>query len=307
MRAARIHRFGPPEVIVIDDVPRPPPASGEVLVRVASAGVGPWDAWIRGQRSVVHVDLPITLGSDLSGIVESVGPEVSQFAPGDEVWGVTNPNFVGAYAEFAVAKATMIAQKPKSLSFPQAASAPVVAVTAWQMLFDYAHAKAGQSILIHGGAGNVGAFAIQLAIQAGLQVITTAAPEEEAFVRNLGDVTVIDYKNQRFEEVAPKVDIVLDTVGGETAVRSLDVVKPGGVLVSAVSPPSTTRGDIRTVFFLVDVTASRLDTIGELFNQGKLAPRVGTILPLESARTAHQMLAGEPHLPGKIVLGIYEP
>ncbi len=170
MKAARIHRFGGPEVIEIDDLVRPTPESDQVLVRVAAAGVGPWDALIREHKSVVNAPLPLTLGSDFSGLVESVGRDVHHFGPGDAVFGATNPQFIGAYAEYALASAKMIAKKPASLSFDEAASTPVVAVTAWQMLFDYAKAQPGQSVLIHGAAGNVGAYAVQLAHQAGLRV-----------------------------------------------------------------------------------------------------------------------------------------
>lgn len=186
MKAARIHRFGPPEVIEIDEIARPTPKEGELVVRVAAAGVGPWDALIRAKESVVDVALPLILGSDLAGVVESVGTGVTEFKPGDEVFGVTNKQFCGAYAEYAVAKAEMIAGKPASLDFAEAASAPVVAVTAWQMLFDYAQIKAGQSVLIHGAAGNVGAYAVQLAKHAGLQVFATVGPSDINYVRSLG-------------------------------------------------------------------------------------------------------------------------
>jgi NADPH:quinone reductase-like Zn-dependent oxidoreductase len=307
MKAARIHRFGPPDAIVIDDVPCPAPGPGEVLVRVANAGVGPWDALIREQKSVVRLALPIALGSDLSGVVEAAGTGVSSFARGDRVYGATNPEFVGAYAEFSVARANMVARKPESLTFSQAASAPVVAVTAWQMLFDYAKAAPGQAVLIHGAGGNVGSYAVQLAAHAGLHVIATASAEDEPYVKNLGAAIVIDYRKHRFEELAPEVDIVLDTVGGEVRERSFGVIAPGGILVSAVSdapPPPGTPSDVRAVFFLVEVTTQRLETLTALFNQGRLIPRVGSVLPLEDARTAHEMLAGAPHKPGKIVLAV---
>ena len=167
MRAARIHRFGPPDVIVLDDLARPAPDPDQVLIRVAAAGVGPWDALIREQKSAVKVALPLTLGADLSGIVEETGDPVSHLKPGDRVYGATNPQFIGAYAGYALASASMIAKMPVSLSFDEAASAPVVAVTAWQMLFDYAKAQPGQSVLIQGAGGNVGAYAVQLARQQG--------------------------------------------------------------------------------------------------------------------------------------------
>jgi NADPH:quinone reductase-like Zn-dependent oxidoreductase len=306
MKAARILRFGAPDAIVNDDVPQPQPASSQLLVQVKAAGVGPWDALIREGKSVLTLQLPLTLGSDLAGIVAAVGPGVPDFKTGDEVYGATNPQFTGAYAEYALASANMMAPKPQTLDFVEAASAPVVAVTAYQMLFDYAHATAGQKVLIHGGAGNVGAYAVQLARNAGLHVIATASSADTGYVRNLGASEVLD-KNARFESVVPDVDVVIDTVGGETRERSLRVLKPGGILISAVSPipeDVAKRYGARAVFFLVDVTTARLNIVADLFDSGKLVPHIGSVLPLEDARTAHEMLAGAPHKPGKIVLNI---
>ena len=294
-------------MIVIEDVPCPAPGPGEVLVRVANAGVGPWDALIREQKSIVRLALPITLGSDLSGVVEATGPGVSTLARGDRVYGVTNPEFAGAYAEFSVARANMIAPKPESLTFSQAASAPVVAVTAWQMLFEFAKAASGQTVLIHGAGGNVGSYAVQLAADAGLHVIATASAEDAPYVKGLGASTVIDYKSQRFEELTPKVEIVLDTVGGEMTERSFAIMAPGGILVSVVSEPMVPPNapvDVHAVFFLAEVTTRRLEILTALFNQGRLISRVGSLLPLEDARTAHEMLASAPHKPGKIVLTV---
>jgi len=277
-----------------------------VLIRVAAAGVGPWDALIREHKSVVAASLPLTLGSDLAGIVEQLGPGVTGVKPGDQVYGVTNAQFIGAYAEYAIASATMVAPKPASLDFHAAASAPVVAVTAWQMLFDYARVQAGQRILIHGAAGNVGAYAVQLARQAGLDIFATAASSDLEFVRRLGAQTVIDYRAARFENVVPAVDVVLDMVGGDTRDRSFRVIKPGGILVSVVSEPvpANPPNDIRAIFFLVEVTSNRLQEIAARFDAGTLVPQVGTVLPLEQARFAHEMLAGAPHSRGKIVLRI---
>jgi NADPH:quinone reductase-like Zn-dependent oxidoreductase len=306
MKAARIHKFGPPEVIAIDDLPLPIPGPGTVLVRVAASGVGPWDALIREHKSVVKVSLPLILGSDLAGVIEQIGPGVSGFRAGDKIYGVTNPDFCGAYAEYAIASAAMVARKPGSLINIEAASVPVVAVTAWQMLFEYAQAKSGQSVLIHGAAGSVGGYAVQLASQAGLHVFATASEQDAELVRSLGAQTVIDYKTTSFENLVPPLDLVLDTVGGETRERSFEVIKPGGILVSvAVPPPEGQRSNgVRSAFFLVEVTTARLDKITDMFNRGKLVSRVGTILPLAEARTAHEMLGGAPHEPGKIVLRV---
>ena len=186
MKAARVLQFGPPSVIENDDLPRPEPAAGQLLVRVKAAGVGPWDALIREGKSGIEETLPLILGSELSGIVDSVGAGVSGFRQGDEVYGATNEQFTGGYAEYALPLAKMMAQKPKTLNFIQAASAPVVSVTAWQMLFDYAHVTVGQTVLIHGAAGNVGAYAVQLARQAGLHVVATAASKDQEYVKHLG-------------------------------------------------------------------------------------------------------------------------
>jgi NADPH:quinone reductase-like Zn-dependent oxidoreductase len=308
MKAARIHDFGGPEVIVLEDVPRPIPATGEVLVRVAAAGVGPWDALIREGKSKVSPPPPLTLGSDLSGVIEETGAGVSQFNKGDEVYGVTNPQFVGAQAEYAIASATMIARKPLRLSHLEAASAPVVAVTAWQMLHDYAHVQAGQSVLILGAAGNVGAYAVQLATSAGLDVVALAGSKDIGYVRGLGAKTVVDYKAGNFEASVSPVDAVIDTVGGDTRNRSLQLLKVGGILVSVVSEsPLPSNSNLRTVFFYVDVTIDRLNAISKLFESEKLLPQVGTVLPISEARTAHEMLAGKPHGRGKIVLQIPTP
>jgi NADPH:quinone reductase-like Zn-dependent oxidoreductase len=310
MRAARIHRFGPPDVIVLDDLPRPQPDPDQVLIRVVAAGVGPWDALIREHKSVVNVPLPFTLGSDLAGVVESVGSGVHHLKPGNEVYGATNPQFIGGYAEYALASASMVARKPTTLTFEEGASAPIVAVTAWQMLFDYAKAQAGQSILIHGAAGNVGAYAVQLARQAGLRVFATASSQDAPFVESLGAEKTVDYKSKRFEDAVPQVDIVLDMVGGETRKRSFHVIKSGGILVSVVSnePPELhAPAAVRSVFFLVEVTTRRLEKLTELFDHGELKARVGTMLPLDQARKAHEMLGGAPHKGGKIVLRVADP
>jgi NADPH:quinone reductase-like Zn-dependent oxidoreductase len=305
MRAARILQIGSPNVIVSENLSKPEPGNGQVLVRVQAAGVGPWDALIREGKSGMNQLLPLTLGSDLAGIVEAIGPGVSGFKAGDEVYGMTNERFVGAYAEYALASATMLAPKPKRLSFIEAASVPVVAVTAWQMLFEYAHAVAGQTVLILGGAGNVGAYAVQLAKHAGINMVATAGPRDIEYVRNLGAETVLNYRATTLESL-PSVDAVIDTVGGEAREDAFSVLKPDGILVTVVSPaPEAPRRDGRkAVFFFVDVTTARLNKITELLNSGDLITQVGTVLPLEEARVAHEMLGGAPHSRGKIVLQV---
>jgi len=306
MKAARIQRFGPANRISIDDLPRPEAGTGELLVRVKAAGVGHWDALIR-EGKVEDESLPLILGSEVAGIVEAIGAGASGFKRGDEVYGATNEHFTGGYAEYALASAGRMARKPKVLNFIEAASVPIVAVTAWQMLFDYAHVTAGQTVLIHGAAGNVGAYAVQLATQAGLHAIATAGSADFAYVRGLGAEKVVDYKNDRFEDSVSAVDVVLDTVGGDTQLRSLQVLKSGGILVSSVSrvaEATQERFDVRTAYFYADVTTERLNKITELFDSGKLVTDVGTVLPLDKASIAHDMLGGAPHKRGKIVLSV---
>lgn len=301
MKAVRIHRFGPPEVVVIDDLLLPSPGDGEVLVRVAAAGVGPWDAITREGRSKVSPQPPLTLGSDLCGFVEAVGRGVIGFRIGDEVYGVTNPQFCGAQAEYAVALAGMIAAKPNNLSHLDAASAPVIAVTAWQMLFEYAGAKQGDTVMITGAAGNVGAYAVQLALQAGVHVVAVARPGDEAFLRGLGVQSIVDFSGTAS---LPEVEAVLDTVGGSTVERCVNAIKPGGKLVSVVSESLPQRPDIQSIFFYAAITTERLQTLSRLFEGGKISARTGSILPLTQARVAHEMLAGAPHKRGKIVLQV---
>ncbi len=308
MKAARVHRFGPPEVITYEDIERPTPSPGEVLVRVNAAGVGPWDGWVRSGNSVLPQPLPLTLGADLSGIVAAVGPNVTDFAVGEPVFGITNARFTGAYAEYAVASAGMLAGKPATLTHEQAASVPVVAVTAWQALFEQARVSAGQAVLIHGAGGNVGAYAVQLAGQAEAHVIATADAGDLEFIRQLGADQAIDYRIARFEDAARDIDVVIDLVGGETQARSFSILKPNGLLVSAVSQPDqalAARHGVRALFFLVEVTTMHLTRIAEMIDSGELKTNVGRVLPLAEARTAHEMLEGiRPRPRGKVVLSV---
>jgi NADPH:quinone reductase-like Zn-dependent oxidoreductase len=301
VKAVRIHRFGSPEVVVVEDVPVPSPGPAEVLVRVAAAGVAPWDAIIREGNSKVSPQPPLTLGSDLSGTVERVGPGVTNFAPGDEIYGVTNPQFCGAQAEFALAAAEMIAPSPRGLSQVEAASAPVIAVTAWQMLFQYAQATRGQRVMVLGAAGNVGAYAVQMAIDAGIDVVAIARGSDQDLLRSFGVTSIFDSNQPAFEQGLPRVDAILDTVGGGTLERCVAALKPGGKLVSVVSTQQLPPG---AIFFYAEVTTGRLRTLTKLFEDRGISARVGSVLPLSEARHAHDMLAGAPHKPGKIVLQI---
>jgi NADPH:quinone reductase-like Zn-dependent oxidoreductase len=310
MQAIRVHRFGGVDALVAEDVPRPVPGAGEVLVRVKAAGVGPWDAWIRDGRSVLPQPLPLTPGSDVAGIVEIAGPGVTQFTAGDAVFGATNARFTGGYAEFAVATAAMLARMPAGLGFIEAASLPVVACTAWQMVFEHGAVGAATRVLVLGGSGSVGACAVQFARRRTRDVVATASADQAEYVREIGASRVVDPRGSRFEDEIGEVDVVLDTSGGEDQDRSFALLKPGGVLVSVVSAPDPERASrhgVRAFFFLVEVSSARLEAIAASIAAGELRTRVGDVLPLAEARLAHEMLAGRPHKRGKIVLAVDAP
>ena len=308
MKAIRVHRFGGPEVMAYEDVARPLPGSDEVLIRVEAAGVGPWDAWIRAGRSALPQPLPLTLGSDLAGIVEEVGHGVTEFRSGAEVYGVTNPQFTGAYAQFAVAKAAMLAPRPSTISFIEAASLPVIAVTAWQMLFDYAKIQPGQRILILGASGNVGSIAVQLAHRHQAYIIAVISAGDADRLVHLGADQVCDFRDVAAITALPPVDAVIDAAGGERQRQGISMLKPGGYIVSSVSPPDPLllqeRG-VNGTFFLVKTTTRGLRQIADLIDRGALQSRVGAVMPLNEAQLAHQMLDGiKPYVRGKIILTV---
>jgi NADPH:quinone reductase-like Zn-dependent oxidoreductase len=307
MQAIRVHQFGGLDSLVIEDVPRPTPGHGEVLLLVKAAGVGPWDGMIRSGRSVLPQPLPLTLGSDVSGIVEEVGSGVSQFKVGDAVFGATNGRFTGGYAEYAVASATRLARKPQRMSFVEAASVPVIACTAWQMVFEYGALNRTHQVLVHGAAGNVGSYALQLASRVANEVVATALSADVGYVEALGADLVINVEKARFDEVLADVDVVLDTIGGDSQERSFPILKRGGALISTVTSPDQRKAahyGVRALFFLVEVSSRRLEQIASLIDASELTTNVGDVLPLSDARTAHEMLAGKPHKRGKIVLTV---
>lgn len=289
MLAIRIHAYGGPEQLLLEEIEIPSLASGQALVRVAAAGVGPWDALVRTGNSGLPQTLPLTPGSDIAGVIERIESDGSGLAVGDAVFGLTNQSFTDGYAQYASVSTGSIARKPERLDFIEAASVPVVAVTAWHMLFDCAALQKNQTVLVLGSQGNVGAYAVQLADWAGARVIPVAA-------------------NDRFEERVVDADVVIDTIGGQTQERAFPTLKRGGILVSSVSQPQSdlaARYAVRTAFFIVEVTTAKLERIARLFDDGVLKAHVGVTLPLADAREAHEMLAGTvPHPHGKIVLEI---
>jgi NADPH:quinone reductase-like Zn-dependent oxidoreductase len=307
MKANRVHQFGSPEVISFEDVDLPEAGDDEVVVRVSAAGVGPWDSWVRSGKSVLPQPLPLTLGSDLSGTIVALGASVRGFQIGEEVYGVTNPRFTGAYAEYAAAHAAMLASRPRRATNIEAASLPVVAVTALQMLL-HAGVERGHRVLIHGAGGSVGACAVQLALARGAHVTGTDVQQGIQYAESLGATELIDVQSTRFETVTEPFDVVIDTVGGDAQTRSFAVLKPGGSLVSSVSTPDpalASDAGVSGSFLLVDVNTEALRKIAELVDAGKLKTRIGEVLPLMEARQAHQMLDGlVPRRPGKIMLEV---
>ncbi|MGH6807965.1 MAG: NADP-dependent oxidoreductase [Ensifer adhaerens] len=302
----RVHQFGPPDVMQLEVSDTPQPGANEVIVKVNAAGVGPWDGWIRAGNSALPQPLPLILGSDISGEVVAVGEAVTSFKVGDDVYGVTNKRFCGGYAQYAVASASMLDHKPASIGHVAAASLPVIAVTAWQALFDQAGLERGQTVLIHGSAGNVGAYAVQFAREAGLRTVCTASSGDIDTVVALGGETVIDYTKIIFDDEIRGVDAVIDLVGGDTQNRSFRVLKKGGRLISAVSVPDQALAEQHRVlakFFLVDVSTESLARISSLISRNALKMNVGATLQFEQAKEAHLMLEGQlPRPKGKIVL-----
>lgn len=309
MKAVRIHRFGGPEVMAIEDLPVPQPRDDEILLRVRAASVNPVDYKTRsGQYPKVSEDqLPMTLGRDVSGIVERCGANVDSFAPGDEVYALLQTDH-GGFADYAIVPAADAALKPPSLSHVEAAAVPLAALTAWQGLFDYGRLEQGEHVLIHGGGGGVGHFAIQFAVARGARVTTTVSTPDITFARDLGADAVIDYKTQRFDELVHDVDLVLDLVAGETQERSWSVLKRGGRLVSALGEPSHEHAsrrdpDAQGIGFLVEPNGAELTAISDWITDGKVRPCVQATFPLEQARDAEQRQENE-YVQGKLVLEI---
>jgi NADPH:quinone reductase-like Zn-dependent oxidoreductase len=313
MRAVHFYTYGGPEQLVVEHIPRPEPQAGEVLVRVYAAGVNPVDWKIRKGvfKDVRPVPLPFTPGSELAGTVELVGPGVTAFEISQAVYG---RGAQGAYADYAVISADSLAPKPRNISFDQAASVPVGARTAWLALFSLADLQAGQQVLVHGAAGGVGNYAVQLARWQGAHVIGTASFNNLEFVRALGAEVVIDYHTTPFEQVVHEVDVVVDPIGGETQDRSWSLIKPGGMLIAIGHPPAedmAAKHGVRTASTVLEqrvpprLSREPLLEISDLIESGLLLPQVGRVFTLEEAAQA-QALSEAGHGRGRIVLHIAE-
>ncbi len=308
MKAIRIHTQGGPELLAYEDAPKPALQPGDALVRVIASSITKteltWDQTYRDCDGRPRI--PTIPGHEFAGIVDALAPETADVRVGDAVYAL--PSFCrnGSAAEFIAIRAADLAPKPHSLNFEQAAAVPLAGLTAWQALFDHAQIEKGERVLIHGAAGGVGTYAIQLANWKGAAVIATASAQDHNFLGELGALEVIDYTHERFEEKVKDVDVVLDTVGGETQQRSWGVLRRGGILISIVSPVAAEKAaslGLRGAFFVVEPNRAQLIQLGDLIEKRTLRVIVGAVLPLGRAREAFEQ-ASAGHKRGKIVLQV---
>lgn len=309
MRAISQDVLGGPEVLKEVRIERPAPRPNEVLVRVRAAGVNPTD-WKHRENGGFLGEPPFVLGWDVSGVVEAVGIGVAAFRPGDEVFGMLPYPFGhGSHAEYVIAPVRALTHKPSVIGHTEAGALPLVSLTAWQALTEHSDVRPGQRVLIHAAAGGVGHVAVQIAKARGAHVIGTASAGKHEFLRGLGADEVIDYRETDFTEAVKDVDVVLDTLGGETSVRSLRVLRPGGVVVSILPLGSDEFGEeaerlgVRAVRMLLDADRAGMQAIAELVEQGKLRPEIAGTFPLADAAEAHAL--GETgRTTGKLVLTV---
>ncbi|MFH8253513.1 NADP-dependent oxidoreductase [Streptomyces roseolus] len=306
MRAMVVERWGGPEVLVEREVERPVPGLNEVLVRVRAAGVNPVDWKTRASGALITWGALPMVGWDVSGTVEAVGPGVGSLRAGDEVFGMPLfPRQAGGYAEYVVAPARHLAPKPAALSHVEAAALPLAALTAWQTLVDAADVRPGERVLVHAAAGGVGHLAVQIAKARGAHVIGTASAAKHGLLRELGADEAVDYRAVPFEDVVSDVDVVLDALGGETAVRSLEVLRAGGRLITLPGPddvPAAPDG-VSASWVMVEPDHLGLREIARLVERGALRPVVDAVLPLSEAAKAHE-LGERGRTTGKIVLSV---
>jgi NADPH:quinone reductase-like Zn-dependent oxidoreductase len=330
MKAIQFHEAGGPEVLKYEEVRLPEIGPGEVLVRVHAAGINPPDWYLREGMKVMPpemrpaLEFPLTPGTDMSGVVQAVAPDVREFTVGDEVFGMLRfPGFDGrTYAEYVAAPASDLARKPAGIDHVQAAAAPMAALTAWQYLIDLGHEvpspftgrvhqpvpiTPGMTVLVNGAAGGVGHFAVQLAKWKGAHVIAVASGRHEQFLRKLGADEFIDYTRTRAADVVSDVDLVIDTVGGADSAHFLTVLKRGGTMLpvffAEYDPEDTARLGIAVSNIQVRSNGPQLAEIGRLFDEGKLQAGVDSTYPLSEADNAHTR-AARGHIQGKIVLTV---
>jgi NADPH:quinone reductase-like Zn-dependent oxidoreductase len=306
MKAVVAHEYGAPEVLKFEEVPRPEPNEDEVLVRVIASSVNPADPLTLSGKYAREfgTHLPLIPGYDIAGVIEKTGANVTKLKVGDAVYGY--PTFGGGWANYVTVKEWEVAAKPKSLNFVEAAAVPMGALTAWQALVDVAKLQPGQTVLIHGGSGGVGSFAIQIAKARGARVIATASTANQDLLKQLGADVAVDYTKTKFEDVAKDVDAVLDPVGKETLARSYGVVNKDGIVMSLVGRPDPAeleKHGIRGAGISSHPDAEDLTEIAQLIDAGKIKPIVTQVLPLSEAIAAQQQAATH-HTRGKVVLRI---
>ncbi|WP_316831703.1 NADP-dependent oxidoreductase [Pedobacter aquatilis] len=308
MKAIRIHQHGGADKLQLDEIDIPQAGPNELLIKVHATSVNPVDWKIReGLRAEKFPSkLPLTLGWDVSGTVETIGEKVSGFAKGDEVYAKLEPTKNGAYAAYVAVNAKLVATKPLNIGHTEAAAIPLAGLTAWQGLFDYGLLKANQRVLIHAAAGGVGSLAVQFAKAKGAYVIGTASAANIDFLKQLGADEVIDYHMENFEAVLSDIDLVLDTLGGETQAKSLLVLKPGGRVVSTLGaehPTEAKQKGFHLLAFTAQGNSAQLDEISALIDSGKVKAVIDQVLSLEDARKAHE-LSEQGHTRGKIILQV---
>jgi NADPH:quinone reductase-like Zn-dependent oxidoreductase len=308
MKAIRIHEYGGPEVMQLDEIPAPKPAADEVLIRVHASSVNPVDWKIREglRKDKFPSPLPLVLGWDVSGVITETGNGVKNLKAGDEVYSRPDPTRNGAFAEYIVVKADYVALKPKNIGHEQAAAIPLAGLTAWQGLFDHGELQAGQKVLIHAASGGVGTFAVQLAKWKGAYVIGTASESNMDFVRSLGADEVIDYKKEKFEDRLSGIDLVFDTIGGETQQRSLKVLKNGGRLITTLKPENQEAAKERNIYvggYSAQSYPDNLKQLAQLADEGKLKPVIAKVMDLKDAAEAEE-LSKKGHVRGKIVIKV---
>jgi NADPH:quinone reductase-like Zn-dependent oxidoreductase len=307
MRTMRLTDAGQAAALIEEDSPEPQPGTDELRVRVYAAGVTPTELlWYptthtQSGEKRTHV-IP---GHEFSGVIDAVGAGVTGLRPGQEVYGLNDWFSDGAMAEYCITKPFCVAPKPARLTHAEAASVPIGALTGWQGLFDRARLQPGERVLVHGGAGTVGVFAIQLAHFRGAHVIATASARNLEFVSRLGAEQVIDYRAVRFEETVRDIDVVFDTVGGETLERSWGVLKPGGRMVTiAANSEGTTDERTKRAFFIVEPNQKQLTEIGGMLDAGTLQPVVDAVVPFAQAPAAYAGLVRQRLGRGKLVVAI---
>ncbi|MGA5451199.1 NADP-dependent oxidoreductase [Streptomyces umbrinus] len=331
MRAFTVERYGSKDGVRVGDVPEPDVGADDVLIRIVAASVNPLDRMIRDgeMKTILPYKVPFVLGNDLAGVVVEVGAAVTRFAVGDEVFARPDKNRIGTFAERIAVHQDDVAVKPTTLTMEEAASLPLVALTSWQALVERAHVQPGQKVLVHAGSGGLGTIAVQLAKQLGAYVATTTSTANVDLVKRLGADVVVDYRKQAFETVLRDYDVVLDSLGGETLKKSLDVLRPGGKVISVAGPPDAAFGrelganpvvrlamsalSLRTrraarrrgvtySFLFMRASGDQLRELTPLIEAGRIRPVVDTVFPFESAREALEYVEAGRAKAGKVVV-----